>query len=72
VLVSICVERLEVAWAFDSGEEGGVQTNPIVIGDIRACDARTGTARDSRDVGRAGARKIFEDHATTGPRECGV
>ncbi len=25
------VEQLEVAWTYDSGEEGGLQTNPIVI-----------------------------------------
>jgi glucose dehydrogenase len=26
------VDRLKVAWTFDSGEEGGIQTNPLVIG----------------------------------------
>ena len=25
------VRQLEVAWTFDSGEEGGLQANPIVV-----------------------------------------
>ncbi len=55
------VPRLEVAWTFDSGEEGGLQANPIVVDGVVytttpkhhvvALDAATGAVRwkfDSR------------------------
>ncbi len=28
------VRRLEVAWTFDTGEEGGLQTSPIIVGGV--------------------------------------
>src|SRR5271155_5468751 len=28
------VQRLKVAWIFDTGEPGGLQTNPLVVGRI--------------------------------------
>src|SRR5262245_11934135 len=28
------VKQLEVAWSYDSREEGGLQTNPIVVDDV--------------------------------------
>ena len=28
------VKRLQVAWAFDTGESGGLQTSPIIVGDV--------------------------------------
>jgi glucose dehydrogenase len=49
------VRQLEVAWTFDSGEEGGLQANPIVVDGVVytstpkhhvvALDAATGTLR---------------------------
>ena len=50
------VKSLRVAWTYDSGEEGGLQTNPIVVGRTLytttplhktvALDAATGAVRD--------------------------
>jgi quinoprotein glucose dehydrogenase len=55
------VTQLEVAWTYDSGEDGGLQTNPIVIGRtlytttphnrIVALDAATGAVRWTFDSG---------------------
>jgi quinoprotein glucose dehydrogenase len=28
------VKQLQVAWAFDTGESGGLQTSPIIVGDV--------------------------------------
>ena len=28
------VKQLQIAWAFDSGESGGLQTSPIIVGDV--------------------------------------
>jgi quinoprotein glucose dehydrogenase len=28
------VKRLQVAWTFDTGESGGLQTSPIIVGDV--------------------------------------
>jgi len=49
------VSRLQIAWTFDSGETGGLQTNPIVVDGVLytttpkhkvvALDAATGTLR---------------------------
>jgi quinoprotein glucose dehydrogenase len=57
------VARLRVAWTFDSGEEGGLQTNPIVVGRTLytttphhrtvALDAATGAVRWTFDSGLA-------------------
>jgi quinoprotein glucose dehydrogenase len=58
------VARLRVAWTYDSGEKGGLQTNPIVVGDtmyvvtpkhrVVALDAATGAVRWRFDSGLEG------------------
>ena len=58
------VKQLQVAWTFDSGESGGLQTNPIVINGtlftttpshkVVALDAATGVARWTFDSGMPG------------------
>jgi quinoprotein glucose dehydrogenase len=58
------VTRLEVAWTFDSGETGGLQANPIVVGGVLytttpthkvvALDAATGALRWTFDSGIEG------------------
>jgi quinoprotein glucose dehydrogenase len=58
------VKQLQVAWTFDSGETGGLQTNPIVVNDtlftttpshkVVALDAATGIARWTFDSGMPG------------------
>ena len=55
------VKQLQVAWRFDAGAEGGLQTNPLVIGrtifiytptgQIAALDAATGKQQWSFDPG---------------------
>jgi quinoprotein glucose dehydrogenase len=55
------VAQLQVAWTYDSGEQGGLQTNPIVIGrtlytttprhKVVALDAATGAVRWTFDSG---------------------
>jgi glucose dehydrogenase len=55
------VKMLEVAWTYDSGEDGGLQTNPIVVGGTLytttprnrtvALDAATGAVRWTFDSG---------------------
>jgi quinoprotein glucose dehydrogenase len=55
------VRRLEVAWTYDSGEEGGLQSNPIVVDGVLytttpksgvvALDAATGALRWRFDSG---------------------
>ena len=56
--------QLEVAWTYDSGETGGLQTNPIVVDGVLytttpkhrvvALDAATGTVRWTFDSGIEG------------------
>jgi quinoprotein glucose dehydrogenase len=58
------VRQLEVAWTYDSGESGGLQTNPIVADDVLftttpkhrvvALDASTGAVRWTFDSGIEG------------------
>ena len=58
------VGRLQVAWTYDAGETGGLQTNPIVAGGVLftttprhkvvALDAATGALRWTFDSGIAG------------------
>jgi len=58
------VGRLQVAWTYDSGETGGLQTNPIVAGGVLftttpkhrvvALDAATGAVRWTFDSGIEG------------------
>jgi quinoprotein glucose dehydrogenase len=58
------VKQLQVAWTYDSGETGGLQTNPIVVGDtmyvvtpkhrVVALDAGTGVVRWRFDSGLEG------------------
>jgi glucose dehydrogenase len=58
------VKQLQVAWTYDSGETGGLQTNPIVVGDtmyvvtpkhrVVALDAATGAVRWRFDSGIEG------------------
>src|ERR1700732_1549763 len=46
------VKRLEVAWSFDTGEEGGLQTSPIIV--------------DGVLYGITPTQKIFALNAATG------
>jgi glucose dehydrogenase len=58
------VARLEQAWIFDTGEKGGIQTNPLIVGrvlygftptqKIVALDAATGALRWKFDSGIKG------------------
>ncbi len=60
------VQRLEVAWTFDSGESGGLQTNPIVVDRVLytttpshkvvALDAASGVVRWTFDSAIEGRR----------------
>ena len=59
------VRQLQVAWSFDSGEPGGLQTNPIVVDGVLytttpkhkvvALDAATGALRWQFDSGTSGS-----------------
>jgi glucose dehydrogenase len=58
------VQRLKVAWSFDTGEKGGIQDNPLVVGrtlyaytptqKVVALDAATGRLKWKFDAGVAG------------------
>ncbi len=58
------VQRLKVAWSFDTGEKGGIQDNPLVVGrtlyaytptqKVVALDAATGALKWKFDAGVAG------------------
>jgi glucose dehydrogenase len=58
------VHQLKQAWSFDSGEKGGIQTNPLVVGrtlyaftptqKVLALDAATGTLKWKFDSGVGG------------------
>jgi glucose dehydrogenase len=58
------VQRLKVAWSFDTGEKGGLQDNPLVVGrtlyaytptqKVVALDAATGRLNWKFDAGVAG------------------
>jgi len=60
------VQRLKVAWRFDTGEKGGLQDNPLVVGrtlyaytptqKIVALDAATGAVRWKFDSGVGGTQ----------------
>jgi len=60
------VKKLAVAWTFDTGETGGLQTNPIIVGDrmygltpsqkVFALDAATGTLLWKFDSGIVGTQ----------------
>ena len=58
------VQRLKVAWSFDTGEKGGIQTNPLIVGrtlyaytptqKVVALDAASGTLKWKFDSGVGG------------------
>ena len=60
------VQRLAVAWTFDTGEKGGIQANPLIVGrtlyaytptqKIVALDAATGTLKWKFDSGVVGTQ----------------
>src|SRR5438132_3036050 len=60
------VAKLQVAWNFDTGEEGGLQTNPLIVGGVLygitptqkifALDAVSGKLRWKFDSGIAGTQ----------------
>src|SRR5713101_8405029 len=63
------VKRLQVAWSFDTGEQGGLQTSPIIVGGVLygitptqklyALDAATG--KPIASFGRGGRVDLRED-----------
>ena len=65
-IVRANVHELKVAWTFDSGEKGSIQTNPLVIGGtmyaytptqkVVALDAATGALRWKFDSGIVGTQ----------------
>jgi quinoprotein glucose dehydrogenase len=67
------VRNLQVAWTYDAGEQGGLQTSPIVVNGVLyvltpthkvvALDAATGARRwvfDSGIVGRGPNRHVLD------------
>lgn len=60
------VHRLQVAWSFDTGEKGQIQTNPLIVGDtlyaytpsqkVMALDAATGQLKWKFDSGINGTQ----------------
>ena len=62
------VSRLEVAWTYDTGEKGGLQTNPLIVGrtlyaytptqKVIALDAATGKLKWKFDSGISGSQPV--------------
>jgi glucose dehydrogenase len=60
------VDKLEIAWTFDTGEKGGIQTNPLIVGrtlyaytptqKVVALDAATGKLKWKFDSGVNGTQ----------------
>jgi glucose dehydrogenase len=60
------VSKLQVAWTYDTGEKGGIQTNPLIVGrtlyaytptqKVVAIDAATGTLKWKFDSGINGSQ----------------
>src|SRR5579863_6385639 len=60
------VERLRIAWQFDTGEKGQIQTNPLIVGrtlyaftpsqKVVALDAATGNLQWKFDSGKGGTQ----------------
>ena len=49
------VAKLKVAWTFDTHEEGGLQTNPLIIGrTLFAYTPFTKNRRSGRNIGQGG------------------
>ncbi len=48
------VHQLKPAWTFDTGEEGGLQTNPLIVGEVL--------------FGYTPTQKVFALHAATGKK----
>src|SRR6476659_10037553 len=62
------VSKLQVAWTFDTGEKGGIQTNPLIVGrtlyaytptqKVVALDAATGKLKWKFDSGINGSQPV--------------
>ena len=62
------VSKLEVAWTYDTGEKGGIQTNPLIVGrtlyaytptqKVIALDAATGRLKWKFDSGISGSQPV--------------
>lgn len=62
------VSQLQIAWTFDTGEKGGIQTNPVIVGrtlyaytpsqKVIALDAGTGKLKWKFDSGIKGSQPV--------------